>query len=134
MSNPTWCAPVPPGRAWEVFTDLGMSSRRKLGRARPAIRLPSRALGRLVGVAPGILPSHSWPLSLCSGGYEGGPLGVTIAGMQPSTRNHLGGQVMAAYAGGRPRLITDLWLVTVEGGEPERRSNDRSAGNCHRGP
>ena len=38
-----------------VFTVLGMGSRRKLDRARPAIRLPSRALGRLVGVAPGAL-------------------------------------------------------------------------------
>jgi hypothetical protein len=40
-----------------VFTVLGMGSRRKLDRARPAIRLPSRALGRsTVGVAAGALP------------------------------------------------------------------------------
>jgi hypothetical protein len=57
MSNPTWCAPVPSSRAWAVFTVLGMGSRSKLDRARPAIRLPSRALGRrTVGVAAGALP------------------------------------------------------------------------------
>ena len=121
----TWCAPVPSSSACEVFTDLGMSSRRKLDRARPAIRLPSRALGRLVGVAPCALPSHDWPLALCSGGYERGPLGVTIAGMQPSTRNHLGGQVMAAYAGGLSAAIARRPGTQRAAGRLDRPQRDR---------
>jgi hypothetical protein len=37
-----------------------------------------------------------------------------------ANRNHLAGQAMDAYVG-RPGLIKDLRLVTVEGGEPERK-------------
>ena len=82
-----------------------ISSRRPLGRGQLAIRPRSRGISRCpVSAAAAALLSRDWPLALSSGGYERGPPGVTIAGMEPPTAKHLAGQAMDVYVG-RPGLI-----------------------------
>jgi len=46
-------------------------------------------------------PGHHWPLALCTGGYERGPPGITIAGRQPLIGDYLAGKTMdASHAAG----------------------------------
>jgi hypothetical protein len=75
-----------PGCGRLSSSSWGISSRRPLGRVQLVIRPRSRALAVARSApAPTALPSHDWPPALSSGGYDRGPPGVTIAGMQPPT-------------------------------------------------
>jgi hypothetical protein len=59
------------------------------------------------------LAGRDWPLALCTGGYERGPVGLTIAGRQPVTGNHGAGAALDACADWRPELTAMSRAITA---------------------
>jgi hypothetical protein len=96
-----------PGCGRLVFIKLGYQLAQPFGRVQLAIRPRSRGISRRpVSAAAAALPSHDWPLALSSGGYERGPPGVTIAGMQPPTATTWQAKRWTRTSGGPARSKT----------------------------
>ena len=68
---------------------------------------------RNVVVTGASLAGRDWPLALCTGGYERGPAGLTIAGRQPVTGNHGAGAALDACADWRPELTAISRAITT---------------------